>query len=162
MSDEEKALTDTKDPTVMTDYSYASLKERLLAFLIDMIIVYAAADVLISLDSAYPASLFRYMMIAGSLAVPYFLSVWMISGQSMGSRVVGIKTISEPGQNWTGVRLLLRGAMMFVFAAPYGIMFLFAVMTLLVTFFWTLRMSPFKERRQTVWDVACRTVVIND
>lgn len=71
-----------------------------------------------------------------------------------------IKVIAVDNKSISFKKALLRASSLFVFVCPFGILILILLSELIGTFV-LMRKKPYLETKQTTWDIAGSTYVIN-
>lgn len=143
----------------MEEYRCAALYQRVCSFLIDVCILYLSSSIFIRiLNMDYSASML--MLIAGFFSIPYFIFFWKYSGRTLGGYLLKIKVVSDHSNGMSIKELFLRAGALFVFVAPVGIIIVLAILNGAHTVFWSLQKSPYKEKKQAVWDIAAHTCVV--
>jgi uncharacterized RDD family membrane protein YckC len=115
-------ITTTQNVTIA--YELASLKERILAFIIDLLIVWASYTIVFIaffstvggsiFDSGMSAQLIIYLMPVGLLMAYQLISEVAADGQSFGKKALGIKVVRLDGQEPSLIDYLLRSIFLII------------------------------------------------
>ena len=137
----------------------ASFKNRITAFLIDLIIIYLIAyGILLSLGIRI--NLTNLGLIAGFFSILYFFFMWRLnSGRTIGMLCQKIRVRMVDGSELDNNKLFLRAMLLAVVVAPIHGVFLLAVVNILVSY--GILKNPKENRlKQTIWDKVTDTVVV--
>jgi len=102
-----------------------------------------------------------WVMLSAALFSCLYLTFFYLKakGQTIGSKVFGIKVITIDGSDLGFWRALLRSILISGIVSPLGFVsvlgFSFILFSLL-----SLSLRPTKQRRQTFWDAATKTCVV--
>jgi uncharacterized RDD family membrane protein YckC len=115
-------ITTTQNVTIA--YELASLKERILAFIIDLLIVWASYTIVFIaffstvggsiFDSGLSTQLIIYLLPVGLLMAYQLISEVAADGQSFGKKALGIKVVRLDGQEPSLIDYLLRSIFLII------------------------------------------------
>ena len=140
--------------------NYASWSKRIISYLIDGFLIYWVAYIFISWFHL-PKEIHSLMINAACIAVLYFsISLWLLNGQTIFSKMFGIRVVSEDGSKLTLIKSIMRGALMSVPFIPDIINPILLIIFILSTIK-LYQIPQYKEKRQTALDQWAKTLVIN-
>ena len=138
---------------------YTNLNKRFLAFIIDVFLIYCLSYIgFFVLDLMLD---FRNIMLcSGFISLFYFILFWVkFHGRTPATFFLGIQLVSDDGNSVTFKNAFLRAGALFTFIAPVGIIIFLTLLNIIETLVY-MRKSPYKENKQTVWDVFSHTYVV--
>lgn len=141
---------------------FAKLYKRILAFIIDVIIIYFTSicfTIPLSVNIENPRI---WGLIFGIFfSVSYFTFFFLkVKGQTIGAKFFGIKVISSHGYFFKFRYALVRAGLVTILVFPFFSFNIILALSYLIFSLYTLKASPTKERKQTIWDLATKTCVV--
>lgn len=138
---------------------FASFYKRIIAFLIDVMIIYLSIKVtFLSLHKSLDLS--TWMLLSGVLSIFYFVFFWIkLNGQTPGAYLTRIRVVAKDNRQISFKKAFLRASSLFVFVCPFGVLVLILLSELIGTFV-LLRKKLYLDTKQTTWDIATSTYVI--
>ncbi len=139
----------------------SSLKKRFVAFLVDYILIYLFIVVLFYKVKLPISDIFILMIGASFFSLFYFtFFLYKFYGQTPGYYLLRIRVISLKNRPIKFKEILLRAASLFPFFCPWGPMILILLALILISIKF-LKITPYKEKKQLVWDVGSNTYVVD-
>lgn len=139
---------------------YAAIPIRIFAFLIDAIVIYTL-PIIFRLLGVIDNEIATIMILVAFISWFYFFVLLLLfKGKTIGSRLIGIKVISSDDTKLTVKRVIIRTILLTMLIAPVGVVFVVAILNIVASVI-TLNTLPWKIKKQTVWDFASDTCVIN-
>jgi len=148
-----------KNSLKAASWIYAPLYQRIAAFVIDVMVIYGGA---ISFSLGFrPISGRAWIMLFAAFFSWIYLTLlyYKGKGQTIGSKVFGIKVISVDGSEIGFWGALSRSMLISSIIAPLGFISFLALSFILFSLL-SLNVKPTRQRRQTFWDVGTRSCVI--
>lgn len=139
---------------------YIGWLKRFFAYMLDVggiyFIVYVTLSILQVRQDFFP-----WMLVSARLlAIPYFTFFPLVSnGQTLGQKVLAVRTLSDNGARINFKQGFLRATVPVVAIAPTGLFLIITVLYLIQTVHLGNR-SPYKEKRQTAWDIYSKTIAV--
>lgn len=148
-----------KDSLAIPPYNYAPLYQRFLCFIIDIIIIYG-----ISISFALGLKIINdreWIMVFALIFSWIYLTLFYYKGggQTIGSKIFGIKVISIRGNEIGFWMSLVRSVLISCLVSPLGFIIILAFTFIFISIL-TLNLMPTKQMNQTFWDVGTKTCVI--
>lgn len=138
---------------------YAAIPRRILAFLIDTVAIYMF-PIIFRLLGIIDNKISTIMVLAAFISWSYFfISLLLFKGKTFGSSLLGIQVVGSDFTKLTIKRVIIRTILLTILIAPVGIVLVAAILNLLASVA-TLNILPWKKKKQTVWDFASDTCVI--
>ena len=139
---------------------YASIHRRIFAFLIDILTIYIFPIILRFLG-AIDNKISTMMLLAVFISWFYFFILLLIfKGKTLGSSLLGIQVVASDSTKLTIKSIIIRSILLTILIAPVGVVLIASIINLIASLI-TLNTPPWKEKKQTVWDFASDTCVIN-
>lgn len=137
----------------------ATLSKRIISFCVDVLLIYSFAFFFVYIFHI-KYSLLTLMVVAAIFSIFYFPFYWMsFNGRTLGNFSAGIK-LSTTDNNKLNFKIsLLRVSILLTLIFPYGVILFLAVLNIIQSILF-LKKSPYKEKRQTAWDVATKTIML--
>lgn len=137
----------------------ATLSKRVISFFVDILLIYISAFFFIYIFHI-KYSILTLMVVAAIFSMCYFPFYWVVfRGRTIGNFTMGIKLSTIDSSKLNFKTSLLRASILLTLIFPYGIIVFLAVLNIIQSFLF-LKKSPYKENKQTAWDVASKTIVI--
>jgi hypothetical protein len=139
---------------------YVKWSKRFIAFLIDAVISYSVVKLIFVLlhVSLTLAGWMAYAGIFSFLYFVFFLSI--LKGQTIGSLILGIKTIFGNGKTLDFKKILVKSLFLCITVAPISLTKLI-VLSLIIQTLIMYNKSPYRERHLTAWDLYPSSFVID-
>lgn len=139
---------------------YACIHRRILAFLVDVSIIYALPFAL-KLLGVIDNKISTVLVFAAFISWFYFfVTLSVFKGRTFGSNLLGIQVVSSDLNKLTVKKIIIRTILLTILTAPIGVV-LVAFIFNIVASIGTLNTLPWKTKKQTFWDFASDTCVIN-
>ncbi len=139
---------------------YAAIPIRIFAFLIDAIVIYTL-PIILRLLGVIDNEISTIMILVAFISWFYFfVLLFLFKGKTIGSRLMGIKVVSSDNTKLTVKRVIIRTILLTMLIAPIGVVFVVSILNIVASVI-TLNTLPWKTKKQTVWDFASDTCVIN-
>lgn len=141
--------------------NYASMKERFCAFVVDFFVIHGACYLLLGLLK-FEKDLTGLLLGAFWISIIYFTFFWSIfNGKSIGSFLVKIRICSEDLSPLKLKQILVRALDKSAFVGPVGFIIIFVIFRSF-TLVRLLRSETFKKKRQLLWDIFSKTIVLSE
>lgn len=138
---------------------FAPLYQRVIAFIIDVMIIYGTA-IFFALGFGAINDRGLIMLFAAFVSWIYLTFFYYKGeGQTVGCKIFGIKVVLIDGSKLGFWRALGRSVLISGIISPLGIIIILPLSFILFSIL-SLNLKPTKQRRQTFWDAATKTCVI--
>jgi uncharacterized RDD family membrane protein YckC len=139
---------------------YATIHKRGIAILADTMIIYMFS-IALNFLGIIDNKIFSIMVLAAFISWFYFfIFLLLFRGRTFGSRLTGIQVVGSDFTKLNIKRIMIRTILLTMLIAPVGVVLVVAIFNLAVSVI-TLNTLPWKLKRQTFWDFASDTCVID-
>lgn len=139
----------------------ASIKRRFCAFLVDFLIIHGSSYLFLAIFKL-ERDLQSLLLAAFLFSFLYFVVFWSVSkGKSIGALIFKIKISSEDSSHLKWRQIIWRAFDKSIFIAPGSLLIIWAVINIYLSVR-LLKNESFNKRKQVLWDIHSKTVVLRD
>lgn len=140
---------------------FASIKRRFSAFLIDFLFIHITSYSILGIFK-FERDYSGLFLTAFLFSFMYFLIMWrFLNGKSLGALLLKLRICSEDLSPVKLKQIIWRSFDKSIFIAPASLLIIWVLINIYLSIR-LLKTESFGERRQVLWDVHSKTVVLYD